>query len=159
MSVEIVSNRINVEKATEKALEKAATMIGGSLAGHASEGCPVDTGLLRNSITYALGGKSANTQTYASTQKDAEGNTQTGTYEGEAPRDQAGEITVYIGTNVQYAPYVELGHSQEPGRYVPAIGKRLKADHVDARPFLRPACENNRDEIEKIIEKCLKEIR
>ncbi len=23
-------------------------------------------------------------------------------------------------------PYVEYGHRQEPGRYVPAIGKRLK---------------------------------
>jgi hypothetical protein len=31
---------------------------------------------------------------------------------------------------VSYASYVEFGHRQEPGRYVPAIGKRLKAGWV-----------------------------
>ncbi len=28
--------------------------------------------------------------------------------------------------NTEYAEYVEYGHRQQPGRYVPAIGKRLK---------------------------------
>ena len=32
---------------------------------------------------------------------------------------------------VEYAPFVEYGHRQEPGRYVPAIGKRLKASWVE----------------------------
>ena len=27
---------------------------------------------------------------------------------------------------MEYASYVEYGHRQEPGRYVPALGKRLK---------------------------------
>ena len=30
-----------------------------------------------------------------------------------------------IYNNIEYAPYVENGHRQEVGRYVPAIGKRL----------------------------------
>ena len=33
-------------------------------------------------------------------------------------------ITVF--NPVRYAEYVEYGHRQEPGRYVPAIGKKLK---------------------------------
>jgi HK97 gp10 family phage protein len=40
---------------------------------------------------------------------------------------------VQIGTNVEYAPYVELGTSK-----------------MSARPFLRIALEKNRKEIEKI---------
>lgn len=44
----------------------------------------------------------------------------------------------YFGNNyvcelinpVEYAPYVEYGHRQTPGRYVPAIGKKLKKSWV-----------------------------
>lgn len=35
-----------------------------------------------------------------------------------------------VDTNVQYAPFVEYGHSQEVGRFVYAIGKRLVAPWV-----------------------------
>lgn len=37
---------------------------------------------------------------------------------------------------VSYASYVEFGHRQKPGRFVPAIGKRLKASWVEGRFFL-----------------------
>lgn len=37
---------------------------------------------------------------------------------------------------VHYASYVEFGHRQEPGRYVPAIGKALKQDWVKGQYFL-----------------------
>ena len=63
-----------------------------------------------------------------------------------------GKDTVYVGTNVEYAPYVELGHDQEVGRYVEAIGARLVASHVDGKPFIRPAVENHADEYRKIVE-------
>jgi len=60
------------------------------------------------------------------------------------------ENTMAIGTDVEYGPYVELGHNQKPGRYVPAIGKRLVASHVAAKPFLKPALENHKDEYIRI---------
>ena len=63
--------------------------------------------------------------------------------------------TVVIGTSVEYAPYVELGHHQQPGRYVPAIGKRLVASYVPGKPFLRPAIEENIDEYRAIIKRIL----
>lgn len=65
---------------------------------------------------------------------------------------QYDEHTEVIGTNVEYAPFVELGHAQEPGRYVPAIGKKLKASWVEGKPFLRPAAENHTAEYKRIIE-------
>jgi hypothetical protein len=62
---------------------------------------------------------------------------------------------VVIGSNVAYAPFLELGHMQEPGRYVPAIGKRLKRDWVPPKPFLRPAIENHIDEYKEVLQTIL----
>lgn len=64
--------------------------------------------------------------------------------------------SAYIGTNVEYAPYVEFGHTQEPGRYVPAIGKRLVASYVQPKPFLKPAVLNHTSEYKRIAEQYLK---
>ena len=44
--------------------------------------------------------------------------------------------TITVGNNVEYAPYVEYGHRQTPGRYVPAIGKRLKEGFVPGKHML-----------------------
>ena len=50
-----------------------------------------------------------------------------------------GESAVYIGTNVEYAPYVCLG-----------------TIHTKAQPFLKPAVADHANEYRKIIEKELK---
>ena len=68
-----------------------------------------------------------------------------------AYNDDDHQVTLLVGTNVYYAPYVELGHRQQPGRYVPAIGKRLVRSWVPGKPFLRPAFEDHTGEIEQII--------
>ena len=75
----------------------------------------------------------------------------TGNLQNSIAHQMRGEDTVAVGTNVEYAPFVELGHNQEPGRYVAAIGKRLVASHVAAKPYLRPAVENHQNEYEAII--------
>ena len=61
------------------------------------------------------------------------------------------EDTEAIGTDKEYAPFVELGHHQEPGRYVPAIGKRLVRSFVPAKPFLLPALNNHQEEYIEIV--------
>ena len=71
---------------------------------------------------------------------------------GSITHEQIDENTEMIGTDVKYAPYVELGHHQQPGRYVPAIKKRLVKAWVPPKPYLRPAIENHRNEYKKIIE-------
>lgn len=53
---------------------------------------------------------------------------------------------------VHYASYVEYGHRQEPGRFVPAIGKRLVNSWVDGA-FMLTLSEKDLEEIApKIIE-------
>lgn len=52
--------------------------------------------------------------------------------------DEAKSVT--IGTNIIYAPYVELGTSMQK-----------------AKPFLNPSVEENKDKLKSIVEKHLKE--
>ena len=49
-----------------------------------------------------------------------------------------GEKAVYIGTNVEYAPYVELGTSK-----------------MDAQPFLKPAATEHSDQYRQVLENAL----
>ena len=44
--------------------------------------------------------------------------------------------TIEVVNPVKYASYVEFGHRQKPGRYVPALGKKLKSGFVRGQYFL-----------------------
>lgn len=46
------------------------------------------------------------------------------------------QYTVTVINNLEYASYVEYGHRQTPGRYVPALGKTLKASWVPGKLML-----------------------
>lgn len=116
----------------------------------------VDTGLLRNSLAHAISGEvpsigssyasgSRNRGTlrkarsYKANKPDENGDIKKGTYTRAAPKKVKGDLRVYVGTNVYYAPYVEMGHRQNVGQFVAKLGKRLVAPFVKAKPFLRPA--------------------
>lgn len=71
----------------------------------------------------------------------------------------SGELAEYVGTNVEYAPFVELGHHQEVGRYVPAIEARLVNSYVNGHPYLRPALEKHVSEYKDIAEKELNKVK
>lgn len=86
-------------------MQRALNEIGMTAEAYAKQECPVDTGRLRNSITYQVSNA---------------------------------EKSVYIGTNVEYAPYVELG-----------------TDRQKAHPYLRPAAHNHGEEYRKILRKNL----
>lgn len=49
-----------------------------------------------------------------------------------------------VGYTIHYAPHVEYGHRQKIGRYVPQIGKRLKASFVPGQYFLKNAVDDTR---------------
>ena len=51
----------------------------------------------------------------------------------------ADDTTAYVGTNVEYAPYVEMGTSK-----------------MVARPYIQPAVENHMDEYEQIADQYLR---
>ena len=102
--------------------------IGAEAEGYAKEECPVDTGRLRNSICWAT----ATDKSTGESPADHEDYTPLGTPE---------ENTVYIGTNVEYAPYVEYGD------YAHTTGKKH---------FLKDAAANHGDRYKSIMEAALK---
>ena len=94
----------------QKAKHRGLEAIGLAAEGHAKRKCPVDTGRLRNSITYAIAGYQTHVQNYR------RGNVVGGTSQKRKRYDYGNETmegekdsAVFIGSNVEYAPYVELG--------------------------------------------------
>lgn len=129
----------------------AAGLQGATLARMELQNTPsrIDTGLLRNSITWAVSGKAPKMGSYrASDTHTADSPSvvrrglvgkpapppRSGTYSGTAPDDPEGQKAVYIGTNVEYAYYVHEG-----------------TDRMAPNRFLKKALENNKAELEKII--------
>ena len=145
MAADINNIKINSDKETIlKRLEERAPVIlekiGLIAERYAKMKCPVDTGRLRNSITHAVGGKGFSVGSYhaskGATGKSAgskgAGSVKMGFYSGSP--GSAGDDTVYIGTNVEYAPYVELGSLKQR-----------------AKPYLKPAILNHINEYNELI--------
>lgn len=58
-------------------------------------------------------------------------------YAKSLPIEKSGNYYIIRVINpVKYASYVEFGHRQTPGRFVPALGKRLKQGWVNGHYFL-----------------------
>ncbi len=64
---------------------------------------------------------------------------------------------IEIVNPVEYAAYVEYGHRQQPGRYVPAIGKRLKKAWVEGKGMMKKSVEHIQGVAPEILEKRLQE--
>lgn len=71
-----------------------------------------------------------------------------------------------VGTNVEYAPYVEIGTGlfsslgtgrQTPWTYQDAEGNWYTTVGQHPQPFLRPALTNNKKEIQEEIKKAVRE--
>ena len=67
-------------------------------------------------------------------------------------------VTVRIINPVKYASYVEYGHRQTPGRFVPAIGKRLKKGWVEGKFMLTKSEMELESELPGLIERKLKQL-
>jgi hypothetical protein len=137
MSYTYKDNTDEVLSALEKAKIRGLTAIGMTAEGHAkkkiTQAKAVDTGRLRNSITFAVSGESANISSYSGDHGE-EG----GSYSGTAPNDK--EKAVYIGTGVEYAIGIETG-------------SRRKAGGVH---FLQDAASNHSDEYKRLMEDSMK---
>lgn len=86
----------------------------------------------RNEALEIIGGKA---ETYAKRLCPVD----TGRLRSSITHQQMDENTEVIGTNVEYAPYVELGHHTTSGTM------------VNGKPFLRPAAENHISEYKNIM--------
>lgn len=140
MQVKVTDNSKIFKAAKDRAVEAALAAIGEEAAGNAMEELTnqdaVDTGRLRNSITYATAqhteGKSFSWHKGDKSGAPAGSGTTT-------PKATPEKGTVYIGTNVEYAKYIEAGTSRSAGR-----------------PFLKPAATGHREKYKKIAENILK---
>lgn len=131
-----ISHRAEINNAVQEATERALEIMGGKAETYAKKACRHDTGLLRNSITHARAGKAPAISQYTSDTGDT-----TGEYNGNAPGSSS-DNTMYVGTNVEYAPHNEYGTSR-----------------MSAQPFLRPAAENHAEEYKTIWQNELSKIK
>ena len=142
-----------MERITER-INLALDLAGEVIEGHAKDECPVDTGLLRNSITHAVGGesvthsyhasygsnRSSSGKRYSAGSKNA-GSVGFGSFSGTI--GQAEDHICVVGSNVEYAPVVEF--------------KDMK--HITGKAhFLRDGAMNHIDEIRDVCQKTLRSI-
>ena len=121
MSIKYTSHKAACEAAVDAAIARALEICGGTAERYAKENLTTNGSVI------------------------------TGVLRNSITHQKRDKYTMAVGTKVEYAPYVELGHNQQPGRFVPAIKKRLVAAHVNGKPYLRPAVEGHREEYERII--------
>ena len=138
-SVKVTNNSAAFKAAKDRAIAAALAAIGEEAAGNAMEELTnqdaVDTGRLRNSITYA-------TQEHSEAKQFSWHEGKNGAPAGSgttAPKGTPEKDTVYIGTNVEYAKYIEAGTSKSA-----------------PRPFLKPAATEHSEEYKKIVLQHLK---
>lgn len=129
-----------VRKELPTSIKRAAMTIGLQAERYAKEYLKnqdaVDTGLLRNSVTFAIGGESPHVMAYQASKKPKDGKDKAaGAYTGAAPTDEKNLVSVYIGTNVEYGRYVEFGTSRG----------------MKPRPFIKPAALEHADEYKEIV--------
>jgi HK97 gp10 family phage protein len=131
-------NTKEILESLDSAVERVLTMIGIKAEKYAKARCPVGTVESTGKKGYR-GGTLRNSITF------------------EVEQDEEGG-TVGIGSNVEYAPYVELGtggYFEQPPEwesFKSTKGSGLGGGYVHARPFLKPAIEDHISEYAKMIE-------
>lgn len=138
-NIKIKNNMAQFRRAAAQQIANALEAIGGEAERHAKEECPVDTGRLRNSITFAT----SKMQSEANTNRpyETKSNPQDAEPQDYKMHGTPKENTVYVGTNVEYAPMIEM----------------RSAKHTTGRAhFLRDSVSTHGDEYRAILEAALK---
>ena len=134
MKVDYKDNSEQVLSALEKGKRNALTAIGATAETHVKDNITaddlIDTGRLRNSITFATGDYSG-----IGTYTDNEGNR----YDDAKARNTPKDDEVAIGTNVEYAAYTELG-----------------TQHITAHHYLKRAVTEHKDEYKNLTVQAIK---
>ena len=134
MKVDYKDNSKQILSALEKGKRNALTAIGSSAETHTKDNITadklVDTGRLRNSITYATGDYSG-IGTYTDNKKKK--------YSDAKARNTPKDDEVAIGTNVEYAAYTELG-----------------TQHIAAHHYLKRAVTEHQDEYKELAVEAIK---
>ena len=143
----MTSHKDEVLDELDSKIEKALEMIGLEAEKYAKMKCPVDSGRLRNSISHLVSGQGQKTVEYKAMEyyttkagkKSKRRKSVDYSYKtGDASGDNSN--SVYIGTNVEYAPYVEFGTSKQK-----------------PQPYLKPAVTDHLGKYKRILKETLKE--
>ena len=118
------SYKKDLEKKLNNNIEKALHAVGGYVEGQAKTRAPVGVYKKESKGTYRSGPMAGKTQVGGNLRSSY-------TYATDSK-----EKSVTIGSNVHYAPYLELGTSKQK-----------------PQPHLKPAVEENKRNIKKIVEK------
>ena len=137
ITVQLTDNSEEVLGATEDAILIGLEAVGLQAAGYAVLRVKVDTGLLKNSIAYAVDGNVPITSvgkshSYKADHPDKSGKIATGEYTTSAPAS-GGQHYVAVGSNAEYAAYHEKGTQK-----------------TRPQPFLQPAIEDNLNQFKEI---------
>ena len=156
VDIHIEDHSGDILNALNQNIDKALEAVGLQAAGYAilnleREPARVDTGLLRNSIAYAIAGEipivlKTHGHTYQNDGHDKNGKPVpivSGSYQGRIAKAQ-NEHSVYIGSNVFYSVYVHEGARLPNGGM------------MEANRFLRDAVSEHKDEYARMIEKGMK---
>lgn len=68
---------------------------------------------------------------------------------------QGDNYIITVVNNTEYASYVEYGHRQTPGRYVPQLGKSLKASWVKGRFMLTTSTQEIEQMTPRLLEQAI----
>ena len=132
--IKFTSNVNDILSALEKGKRNALTAIGATAETHTKDNITaddlIDTGRLRNSITYAAGDY-LGIGTYTDNKKKK--------YSDAKARNTPKDDEVAIGTNVEYAPYLELGTKK-----------------ITAHNYLKRAVTEHQDEYKKLAVEAIK---
>lgn len=145
-TVEFVSHIDDVLNASAEKLARAAEIIGGMMESKAKTYI-TDAIYSTPSGDYIRTGNLRNSITHDAIEDDH-------------------SVTIAVGSNVDYAPYVELGTGiyaedgkgrKTPWKYQDHNGKWHTTRGMEARPFLRPAVENHLNEYREVLRSELKD--
>ena len=141
----LTSNAKLIKEQTAEAIITAMKTVGSQAQGHATAEITaveaIETGRLKNSITFAVSGDPAREYKYTDDGRDGDKKEYTDRIEDAGDEN---DFTLYLGTNVEYATFVESGTG----------GDKKKG----ARPFIRPAVENWISEYQQIFQQELSKI-
>ena len=145
--IDVVSHVDEVILKTTMALARALEQAGAAAEGHAKDLCPVDTGALRNSITHQTISRMGSSMLRCSALRNSI-----------THQTDLENLTEIIGSNEEYAAYVELGTGvyYKGGRKTPWTYQDNKGQwHITkgqrAQPYLKPAAANYAKEYTSII--------
>ena len=134
MDVQFKDNTQEFLDLFEKAKQRALEDIGEKAAYYAANDTPVDTGRARNSIAWATKKQEGDAHTYT----DDQGNAYSERIGHGAEPD-----SVYIGSNVEYFPVLELGGRGRAGLH---ILKNAATDHSPEYKAIFEKCMKNAEE-------------